>query len=145
VFLNIGMLTGAVRAAVEAIVTREGLPSMAAFNVLSVLAGAPDPLPPSVIAARMMVTRPTITGLLDSLEHRKLVRRATSPHDGRSRPVAITPPGRRIAARLVPAMHRFERDLMGTLEDDELDDLLTKIARLQRRLAELDPTAAFGI
>src|SRR3954453_13872384 len=74
-FLNIGLLAGAVRAAVETMVTNEGLPSMAGFNVLSVLDGDGEPLRPSVIAQRMMVTRATITGLLDSLEARGLVAR----------------------------------------------------------------------
>src|SRR2546430_1660138 len=74
-FLNIGVLVGGVRSAVETLVAAEGLPSMAAFNVLSVLGGDPEPLRPSVIAERMMVTRATITGVLDSLESRGFVRR----------------------------------------------------------------------
>src|SRR4051794_12177361 len=82
VFLNIGLLVGAVRSAVERFAIAEGLPSMAAFNVLSVLGGDPAPLRPSVIAERMMVTRATTTGLLDSLERRGLVRRAAGGDDG---------------------------------------------------------------
>src|ERR1044072_578818 len=89
-FLNIGMLTGAVRSAVEILVAREGLPSMPAFNVLSVLGGDPSPLRPSVIAERMMVTRATTTGLLDSLERRGLVRRVGNRNDNRSRDVTFT-------------------------------------------------------
>src|SRR5690348_4248839 len=93
-FLNLGLLVGAVRGAVEAKVMAEGLPSMAAFNVLSVLDGDPSPLRPSVIAQRMMVTRATITGLLDSLEARGLVARQASTADRRSREVALTAAGR---------------------------------------------------
>ncbi|HET6874106.1 MAG TPA: helix-turn-helix domain-containing protein, partial [Acidimicrobiales bacterium] len=74
-FLNVGILVGTVQAVVDKLVTREGLPSAAAFNVLSVLGGDAEPLRPSVIAERMMVTRATITGLLDTLERRGLVRR----------------------------------------------------------------------
>src|SRR4051812_25730058 len=98
-FLNIGLLVGGVRSAVETIVADEGLPSMAAFNVLSVLGGDPSPLRPSAIAERMMVSRATITGVLDSLEARGLVRRAASTDDGRSRDVALTSAGRRIIDR----------------------------------------------
>ena len=144
-FLNLGVLTGAVRSAVEGIVTGAGLPSMAAFNVLSVLAGDPGPLRPSVVASRMMVTRATITGLLDSLARRGLVRRLAPGDDGRARPVAITPAGRRIAAQLVPEMHRFERALMSALDRDELEALLDAVARLQRRTVELAPAAPLGI
>src|SRR5215211_1354565 len=116
-FLNIGLLTGAVRTAVDALVAEERLPSMAAFNVLSVLGGDPEPLRPSTIAERMMVTRATITGVLDSLESRGLVRRSPSSDDGRSREVALTRAGRAVVDRLVPRMHDFERDLMSVLTD----------------------------
>lgn len=144
-FLNIGLLVGAVRAAVEAMVVAEGLPSMAGFNVLSVLDGDPESVRPSVIAERMMVTRATITGLLDSLETRGLVTRKAGTTDRRSREVVLTAAGRRIARRLVPRMHEFERDLMGVLTDDELHHLLVMVAALQRRIGELAPGSPLGI
>ena len=144
-FLNIGLLVGAVRGAVEAMVVTEGLPSMASFNVLSVLDGDPKPLRPSVIAQRMMVTRATITGLLDSLETRGLVTRHAGTTDGRSRDVALTAAGRRVAQRLVPRMHDFERDLMSVLTDRQLGELLAMIAALQRRIGELAPDSPLGI
>lgn len=144
-FLNVGVLAGAVRGAVEALVAGEGLPSMAAFNVLSVLAGDPTPLRPSTIADRMLVTRPTVTGLLDSLERRGLIRRVDDDADRRSRPAELTAAGREIAARLVPAMHRFERDLMTALDDEELATFLGFVARLQHRIGEVAPDARLGI
>jgi DNA-binding MarR family transcriptional regulator len=144
-FLNIGMLTGAVQSAVETLVATEGLPSMAAFNVLSVLGGDPQPLRPSTIADRMMVTRATMTGVLDSLEGRGFVRRVTSADDGRSREVTLTAKGRKAVDRLVPAMHRFERELMGALGDVDLRKLLDAVAVLQHQLMTLAPTARFGI
>lgn len=144
-FINIGMLTGGVQSAVEALAADEGLPSMAAFNVLSVLGGDPQPLRPSTIAERMMVTRATMTGVLDSLERRGFVKRVASADDGRSRHVTLTAKGRKAVDRLVPAMHRFERDLMGGLTDTELRRLLDAVAALQRRLVALAPAARFGI
>lgn len=144
-FINIGVLAGTVRSAVEAVVAAEGVPSMAAFNVLSVLGGDPNPLRPSVIAERMMVTRATITGVLDSLEARGFVRRVVNRSDNRSRDVTLTPAGRRIAARLVPRLHELERDLMGVLSDAELDRLLDAVARLQHRIIEMAPTVRSGI
>ena len=144
-FLNIGLLVGGVRGAVESMVAAEGLPSMAAFNVLSVLAGDPEPLAPSVIAERMMVTRATTTGVLDSLETRRLIRRTSSATDGRARQVSITKAGKAIVERLVPRLHDFERDLMGALTDRELDQLLRLIARLQCQMATVAPATRLGI
>jgi DNA-binding MarR family transcriptional regulator len=144
-FLNVGILTGAVRSAVDRLVTEAGAPSMAAFNVLSVLAGDPSPLRPSIIASRMLVSRATITGVLDVLERRRLVRRRPSGDDGRGKDVVITAAGRRLVDDLVPRVHRFERELMGALGDDQLRDLTAMVAVLQHRMAELDPRAAFGV
>ena len=144
-FINIGMLTGGVQSAVETLVASEGLPSMAAFNVLSVLGGDPRPLRPSTIADRMMVTRATMTGVLDSLERRGFVKRVASADDGRSREVTLTAKGRKAVDRLVPSMHRFERDLMGALGDAGLRRLLDAVAMLQQQLVALAPAARFGI
>ena len=144
-FLNVGVLTGGVRSAVEGILRGEGITSLAAFNVLAVVDGDPSPIGPSVIAGRMMVTRATMTGLLDSLEARGLIERRPSGADGRQRLVQLTPEGRRITRRLVPEMHRFERDLMSCLSDDELEAFLEFVARLQQRIMALEPSATLGI
>ena len=144
-FLNLGVLVGAVRGAVEQMVVDAGASSMAGFNVLSVLDGDPEPLRPSTIADRMMVTRATITGVLDTLEGRGLVERRAAAGDGRTREVELTAAGRRVARRLVPRLHAFEADLMSALSDAELDRLLAAVARLQHRMAELAPEAPLGI
>jgi DNA-binding MarR family transcriptional regulator len=144
-FLNLGLLVGGVRSAVEAMVTEAGVPSLAAFNVLSVLGGSPGSLRPSVIAERMMVTRPTITGVLDSLEARGLLERRPAAVDGRSREVSLTEAGRAAADRLVPLLHEFEHALMSALTDRQLDELLASVAVLQQRIQELRPDARLGI
>lgn len=144
-FLNIGILVGTVQAVVDKLVAREGLPSAAAFNVLSVLGGDPAPLRPSVIAQRMMVTRATITGLLDTLERRGLIRREPGLGDGRSREVSLTDTGSDVVNRLVPAMHTFERELMEVLSHAQLRQLGRMVAALQARIASIDPEVRFGI
>ena len=145
VFVNIGVLVGAVQSVVDRLVGSEGLPSAASFNVLSVLGGDDEPLRPSVIASRMMVTRATTTGLLDTLERRGLIDRVAGGGDGRSRPVALTSAGREIVERLVPAMHRLEYDLMSVLPDIKLSQLRGMVAALQGRIASIQPDVRFGI
>lgn len=136
-FLNIGVLTGAVRNAIASFIASFGLPSDAAFNVLMVVAGAGEPIRPSVIASRLMVTRATISGVLDSLEARNLVRRTASAGDGRVRDVTVTPAGKSLARQIEPRLHAFETALMTVLAGRELDELLQMVARLQARLGEL--------
>jgi DNA-binding MarR family transcriptional regulator len=59
--------------------------------------------------------------------------------------VSITPAGRRITTRLVPEMHRFERELLSVLDRNEREALLVVVARLQQRTAEVAPGARAGI
>ena len=51
--------------------------------VLSILANAESPLPPNEIADRLIISRATVTGLLDSLERRAYIRRRPHPSDRR--------------------------------------------------------------
>ena len=64
-FINYGLLSGGVIAAFQELVVEGGIPSAAAFNVLAILDGAGVPLSPSTIADRLLVSRATVTGLLD--------------------------------------------------------------------------------
>src|SRR5437667_9567704 len=58
------------------------------------------PMSPSALGDRLIVTRSTVTGVLDSLERRGLVRRTPHPEDRRSVVVEITPKGRRVLAEV---------------------------------------------
>src|SRR3954452_23573579 len=64
---------------------------------------------PSELGARLIVTRATVTGLLDSLEKRGLVRRLRHPTDRRSIVVEITPEGRDVLVQVRSIIHRNER------------------------------------
>src|SRR4051794_16893698 len=138
-FINYGLLSGGVIAAFQELVLAEGMPSTAAFNVLAILDGAGQPLSPSTIADRMLVSRATVTGVLDSLERRELIDRRGHEGDGRKRIVAITPAGGRIVRRLLPAVHQFEAQVMGALTASEQGQLLRMLAKLQHNLAEVAP------
>src|SRR5437763_4314668 len=140
-FINYGLLAGGVLAAMDDLSVRGGAPSGAAFNVLAVLDGAGQPLNPSTIAERLLVSRATTTGVVDSLERRGLVRRTKGQDDGRTRLVALTAKGRRVARRLVPEVHRFERDVMAGLTPAEQRRLLQLLAKLQAHFPTVAPNS----
>lgn len=144
-FLNVGLLTGGVQGATERLLQELGLHSLSAFNVLTVVHGAGGPLPPSVIADRMVVSRATVTGLVDSLERRGLVERRGDRRDGRMRVVALTRRGKGVTERLLPELHRFERDLLAALTEGEQRQLLRLVAKLQHHLPSVAPGAVLGI
>jgi DNA-binding MarR family transcriptional regulator len=129
--LNLGVLGEQMAAFGEALARHHGIPSRAAFNVLAILDGAGEPLPPSTIAERMIVSRPTLTGVLGTLERRGMVRRLPHPTDRRMALIAIAPRGRAAVAGLRPALHQAERRWLDCLTEEEQGALLGMLARLQ--------------
>lgn len=99
------------------------------------------PMAPSELGERLIVTRATVTGLLDSLERRGFVRRLPHPADRRSLLVEITPAGLAVVQELRTLVHRQERDWMSVLSDDELRAYIELLHRIQDSLAA---TAAAG-
>ena len=73
---------------------------------LSIIVDAEVPLPPNEIAERLIISRATITGLLDSLERREMIRRAPHPEDRRMLHIQITPKARRLLASLEQSRSR---------------------------------------
>lgn len=107
--------------------------SPSARGVLAVVEGAGEPLEPSVIAERLLVTTGSMTSLLDNLEKRGLVQRLPHPEDRRKLLIDITPDARAIVDELLPALHAQEREVIGTaLSTSEQRTLLRFLAKLQQ-------------
>jgi DNA-binding MarR family transcriptional regulator len=136
--INLFALTAQVTAFSEALCAKHGVPSPAAFNVLTILEGAGRGMPPSEIADRMIVSRPTITGILDSLTRRRLVRSRKHPTDGRMQLVSISPSGHALVHRMRPELHAAERKWMACLDRTQQDQLAHLIATLQAHAPRLD-------
>jgi DNA-binding MarR family transcriptional regulator len=129
--LNAYVLAALIDRASQAFVRAEGLPSLSAFNVLTILHGAGEPLRPSEIAERLMVTRGTLTGVLDTLEARGLLTRARHERDGRGQLVALTGAGKETVRAMRPRLHRAERVVVAGLTADEQAVFVDLVARMQ--------------
>jgi DNA-binding MarR family transcriptional regulator len=90
---------------------------------------------PSELGERLIVTRATVTGLLDSLERRGFVRRTAHATDRRSITVEITPAGLDVLAELRVLVHRNEMAWMSALSDDDLRAYIALLHRVQDSLA----------
>ncbi len=107
--------------------------SPSARSVLAVVEGAREPLEPTVIAERLMVTTGSMTSLLDNLEKRGLVRRLPHPEDRRKLLIDITPDAEAIVSELLPNLHIRERDVIGaSLTAREQRALLRSLAKVQQ-------------
>ncbi len=91
---------------------------------------------PSTIGDRLIVTRATVTGLVDSLERRGLVRRSAHPRDRRSLIVGITPEGLSVLAEVRQTVHQQEKVWMSELSDVDLRRLVRLLQRVQQGLDE---------
>jgi len=117
--------------------------STATFNVILVLSRAGGSLSPCDIGEQLSVTRGTVTGLLDSLERQRLVRRTPHPKDRRMLLIELTDEGRIILDRLMPEHVQGMCELLACLSESEKKAFAGVLAKLQDHLhASGSPTAA---
>jgi DNA-binding MarR family transcriptional regulator len=93
------------------------------------------PMSPSALSDRLIVTRATVTGVLDSLEGRGFVRRSANPDDRRSLVVEISPAGLKVLKRLRTLVHRNEKAWLGSFTETDLRSYIEQLHRIQDRLA----------
>ena len=111
--------------------------SVAGFQVLAIIEGEGAPLPPSVVAERMLTTTGTMTSLLDTLARRGLVRRTPHPDDRRMLLIDITDAGRGVVDAVLPVSHRITKEVFGAIPETDRERLIQVLGRVQERLEEL--------
>ena len=79
----------------------------------------------------------TVTEAIDGLERDGLVRRDPDPDDRRAKRISVTAAGVAAIAASQPIRNRFLIDVFGTLDKDELDELVRVIDKLSTRIEEL--------
>lgn len=104
--------------------------------VLSILADATSQLSPSEIAEKLILSRASVTSLLDSLEKYGYVRRTAHPDDRRMLLIELTDDGRRVAHEFRQVVHLNQKEWMGVLSEDEKEQLIGMLQRLQMVLAD---------
>lgn len=114
--------------------------SAAASQVLAIVEGAGEPLPPHVIAARMLVTTGTMTAVLDTQERRGYITRVPHPHDRRKVLISITPAAQALVDALLPRIHAAEAAIFAPLSEAERATLIDLLGRVQARIEALQAT-----
>lgn len=85
------------------------------------------------LGERTLITKGTLTGVIDRLESRELVRRTECPHDGRSQIVVLTAAGEKLFRRVFPAHMAHLSNAFESISETQL--LHTELTL--RRLREL--------
>jgi MarR family transcriptional regulator, organic hydroperoxide resistance regulator len=104
----------------------------AEVNVLAQLRpGAPRSVGELVAATGQRPS--TLTGVLDRLEHRRLVRRRVNPADRRSFTIALTASGERAAARVHAAFAALDEAVLAELPPSAADGFHRVLDALERQ------------
>ena len=88
------------------------------------------PLPPSQIAKHIMVNSSTVTGIIDRLENKTLVKRLRISTDRRVVTVKLTKAGRSLAENAPPPIQQKIIDGLNGLSPKEIDDIALTLKRL---------------
>ena len=112
--------------------------SRAGREALAVLDGAGQPLSPTAIAERLIVTTASITSLLDTLERRGLVTRQPDPTDRRKLLIMITQDGKAIVDQFLPEVVALQTAALATLTEAQRRQLVELLATVGANLTTLD-------
>ncbi|MGZ4594674.1 MAG: MarR family winged helix-turn-helix transcriptional regulator [Actinomycetes bacterium] len=112
--------------------------SAAGRQALAVLEGAGQPLSPTTIAERLIVTTASTTSLLDTLERRGLVTRQADPDDRRRLLVSLTDEGRQVVDEFLPEVVALQTAVMAGLSEGERQRLLRSLAAIRQAIAAVD-------
>jgi len=104
--------------------------------VLSILADSATPVSPTRIADRLIISRASVTSLLDSLEKRGFVKRQPHPSDRRMLSVELTDSGRQVANQFRPIVHQQQKVWLNALNEKEQEQLIQMLHRLQATLID---------
>jgi len=102
----------------------------AQFDIIATL-GNTDGMTFKELGEKTLITKGTLTGVVDRLEARGVVRRVGSPSDARSTIVQLTPKGRREFERVFHAHVAYLKRGFLVLDAAELDRLDHLLGRLR--------------
>lgn len=137
--LNIVRTAGVLSAAAAAFFRAHGL-TEAQFNVLFALKHNPRDITQSDLGRMLVVTRATITSVLDKLESKGLVERISVPSNRRIYHLALTPKGRALIDELEPQYRNKLHDAMAALDEDACRNAIDFLEQVRGRAAAVQRT-----
>lgn len=100
------------------------------FNVLNVLYEQPRGCTQVELSRQLIMHRSNITGLVDRLEARGLVRREDNPADRRAFNVTLTPAGARLIRHVLPWYHDAAEKVWGNMSSKRAQQLASELAEV---------------
>jgi DNA-binding MarR family transcriptional regulator len=102
------------------------------FDFLAQLERVPDGLTMGALSQRMMVSGGNVSGIATQLVKEGLVDRSPVPDNRRTFIVKLTPKGKRTFRKMAEEHEGWVIGMLGHLESDEVDQLMTLLARVKQ-------------
>jgi DNA-binding MarR family transcriptional regulator len=109
------------------------------FNILNLLGGEPDGLSQIELGRRLIMHRSNVTGLVDRLEKRGLVKRRDAAGDRRAYRVVLTPAGRKLLAEIYPHYRAAAEAAWNGLSTTEIARVTAALDKVVRNTGQLSP------
>ncbi len=110
----------------------------AQFNVLFALKYKLSAWSQSDLGKRLVVTRASITSVLDKLEEKGLVVREAVPENRRIYHVELTAAGREMLEKIEPLYRGEIHRILGDLNDEQCRELIRRLERVRQRVATMN-------
>ncbi len=108
------------------------------FDIIATLGNTPG-MTFKELGEKTLITKGTLTGVVDRLEAKKLVRRVASPTDGRCQIVQLTAKGEAVFAQVFPAHLSYVGSAFTGFAPEELhqtQDMLKRLGSVFRHASE---------
>lgn len=105
------------------------------FDIVATLGNTPG-MSFKELGEKTLITKGTLTGVVDRLADKKLVRRVASPTDGRSQIVQLTEEGEALFAAVFPAHIAYARRAFDVLSAEELEQTRLALIRLRSAIED---------
>lgn len=93
-----------------------------------------DGLALNVLGELLSLSSPNITSVVDRLEEKHLVVRTSHKTDRRKKIIKLTPEGDKLERRIMKIHGKRLREMMGDLEESELETLVQLLRKLRHQL-----------
>ena len=107
----------------------------AQFDVIATL-GNTQGMPLSQLAQKTLITKGTLTGIIDRLEEKGLVRREVPAGDRRSFRAILTLEGEALFSRVFPAHIAYLRQVFADVDEGELEQVRRTLRGLRGRFQD---------
>lgn len=114
--------------------------SPAQFNILNLLGGSSDGMGQSELGRELLTHRSNVTGLVDRLEAKGLVKRHPCEGDRRAWRVELTEGGKELWQTILPHYQAAAAGIWGTVTSGQARELIGILAELERNTLQWSAT-----